>query len=161
MRKSHVNATYSVGLDSFFGKNDLFDPSDPIVTWPHHRMCVSSGSDTCHFEQVSSESVKEVCEKDVLPERRSRRKKRLRNKSLPGYIGRLNNKGGKRKKLYHCCMKMQFFSLLCILPVARACPFEDTLHCSRSDHFPSKLTWKPTREWFVARLGSFPSISNS
>ena len=32
MHKSRVNATYSVGLDAFFGENDLFDPSDPIVT---------------------------------------------------------------------------------------------------------------------------------
>ena len=32
MRKSRDNVAHSVGLDAFFGENDLFDPSNPIVT---------------------------------------------------------------------------------------------------------------------------------
>ena len=32
MHESCISATRSGGLDAFFGENDFFDPSDPIVT---------------------------------------------------------------------------------------------------------------------------------
>ena len=94
MHKSRVNATQSVGLDAFLVKMTFLTPVTHQDLWPHHCLCMSSGSGISHCDQVWSKSdVGKYVKKTCCQKKEWKKQKRVIRSC--GCASRIKKKGNK------------------------------------------------------------------
>ena len=93
MHTSRVNATYSVVLDAFFGENDLYDPSDHMVTFDPFIVCVSSGLESATVTTFGQNWMSESMWKRRVARKKKQKKqkKETTQKQQPARLGRQAN----------------------------------------------------------------------